>query len=136
MKVLVDTNVILDVLQCRGEFYESSYRVIQLALQGRFNCFIGAGAVTDIYYIINKNPGNAQKSRDTIIKLSTLVGFCDTAAKDINTALSLGISDFEDAVVAATAYREKADYIVTRNAKDFKNSLVPAVTPEELISIV
>ena len=135
MKVMADTNVVLDVLQRREEFFEHSYRVIQLALQGKFECFISAGSVTDIYYIISKNPSNAQKARDAIIKLSALVGFCDTAARDINAALSLKISDFEDAVLAAVAQREKADYIVTRNAEDFKNSPVPVVMPEKLIQI-
>jgi predicted nucleic acid-binding protein len=52
MRVLVDTNVIIDILDHREPFFEDSYKLIQLAVQGKLEVFMSAGAVTDVYYII------------------------------------------------------------------------------------
>ncbi|MDR1211851.1 MAG: PIN domain-containing protein [Spirochaetaceae bacterium] len=129
MKVLVDTNVIIDILEKREEFFQASYEVARLAVQGRIQAFMPASAVTDVYYIIHQSVHDAEKSKEAIIGLTTLVGLCDTMAGDIHAALSLPVNDFEDAVIAAIAKRERADYIVTRNEADFRDSPVPAVSP-------
>jgi predicted nucleic acid-binding protein len=129
MKVLMDTNIIIDILDHRDEFFQDSYKLMQLAAQGTLEVFMSAGSVTDVYYIINRSLHDAQKAKEKIIALTALVGLCDTTVGDINTALTLSIADFEDAVIAAIAKRERADYIVTRNGADFKNSLVPAINP-------
>jgi predicted nucleic acid-binding protein len=129
MKVLIDTNVIIDILERREEFLQTSYKVAQLSLQGRIQAFMPASAVTDVYYIIHQNVHDTEKSKEAIIGLTTLISLCDTIAGDINAALTLPLNDFEDAVIAAIAKREKADYIVTRNEADFKNSPVPAISP-------
>lgn len=55
MKVLIDTNVIIDVLEQRKPFFEDSYRVIQLGLEEKIETIMGAGAVADVYYIINRS---------------------------------------------------------------------------------
>jgi predicted nucleic acid-binding protein len=133
LRVLVDTNVIIDILSRREPFFEDSYRFIQLALWGRLEAFMSAGAVTDVYYIICRSLHNARKAREHIIGLGELVSFCDTTAGDIHTALSLSLADFEDAVIAAIAKREKADYIVTRNESDFGQSPVPAISPARFL---
>jgi predicted nucleic acid-binding protein len=129
MKVLVDTNIIIDILERREPFFQDSYNLIQLAVQGKLEAFMSAGSVTDVYYIINRNLHDAGKAKEKIIGLTTLVDLCDTLAGDINAALTLNVADFEDAVIAAIAKREKADYIVTRNEEDFKDSPVPAISP-------
>lgn len=133
MKVLVDTNVLLDILEEREEFLPESSAVIQLALEGKIDCIFSAGAVTDVYYIVNRFLRNPVRAREAITILSSLVRICDTSAKDIAAALILNISDFEDAVSAAAALREKAEYIVTRNLRDFQNSPVPALSPAEFL---
>jgi predicted nucleic acid-binding protein len=133
MKVLVDTNIIIDILEQREPFFGDSYKLIQLAVQGRMEAFMGAGALTDVYYIINRSLHDAEKAKEKIIGLTALIRLCDTTIGDINAAFTLSIDDFEDAVVAATARRERADYIVTRNEGDFKNSPVPAINPTLLL---
>jgi predicted nucleic acid-binding protein len=129
MKVFLDTNIIIDILDHRDEFFQDSYRVVQLAVQKKLEAFMSAGSVTDVYYIINRSLHNSQKAKEKIIALTALVGICDTTMGDINTALTLPITDFEDAVVAAIAKREKADYIITRNETDFAGSPVPVMGP-------
>jgi predicted nucleic acid-binding protein len=129
MKVLVDANIIIDILEKRKGFFQTSYELIQLSIQGRIQAFMPTSAVTDVYCIIHQSTGDAEKPKEAIIGLTTLVGFCDTIMSDINAALTFPVNDFEDAVIAAVAKREKADYIVTRNEGDFKGSPVPAISP-------
>jgi predicted nucleic acid-binding protein len=133
MKVLVDTNVIIDILDRREPFFGDSYKLIQLAVQGKLEAFMSAGAVTDVFYIISRSIRDAQKAREKIIALTALIGFCDTTASDINAALTLNIADFEDAVIASAARRERADYIVTRNEAGFTDSPVPAIDPTQFL---
>jgi len=133
MKVLVDTNVIIDILEHREPFFEDSYKVIQLGLQDKIEAFMSASAVTDVYYIINRSIHDAHKAKEKTIALTTLINICDTTAKDISIGLALPISDFEDAVIAAIAKREKADYIITRNEADFSDAPVPAVSPSRFL---
>jgi predicted nucleic acid-binding protein len=133
MRALIDTNVIIDVIERREKFFDDSYAVLRIAAQGGIEVFIPAGNIADIYYIIRKSK-KAAVAREAIASLLQLVGACDTTASDVSSALSLGIGDFEDAILAATARREKAEYIITRNEKDFVNSPVPAISPAEFLA--
>ena len=133
MKVLIDTNIIIDILEQRKSFFKDSYKVVQLGLEGNLETLMSAGAVTDVYYIINRSLRDTNKTREKIFALTNLVSVCDTTSDDINTALSLYVSDFEDAVVSAVAKREKADLTITRNHSDFENSPIPAISPKEFL---
>jgi predicted nucleic acid-binding protein len=133
MKILIDTNVIIDILEHREPFFMDSYKVIQLSLEGKLEAVMSAGAVTDVYYIISRSIRDHNKAREKIVGLTALVRICDTFAVDITAALTMNISDFEDAVVSAIAKREKANYIITRNEKDFTNSSVPAISPAQFL---
>ena len=133
MKVLVDTNIIIDVLEQRKPFFKDSYRLIQLGLQGKLETIMSAGAVTDVYYIISRSIRDAKKAKEKIAALTTLVNICNITANDINTALTLDMADFEDAVISSIAKREKVDFIITRNEADFSASLVPAINPSQFL---
>jgi predicted nucleic acid-binding protein len=133
MKILIDTNVIIDILEQREPFFADSYKVIQLSLEGKIEAVMSAGAVTDVYYIISRGIHDRKKAREKILGLTTLIRIGDTLGVDINSALPMNIPDFEDAVVAAIAKREKADYIITRNETDFANSPVPAISPAQFL---
>jgi len=135
MKVLIDTNVIIDILEKREPFFTDSYTIIQLGLQGKLETIMSAGAVTDVYYIISRSINDANKAREKIVTLAALINICNTTSDDINAALTLNITDFEDAVVAAIAKREKAEYIVTRNEADFIHSPVPAINPAQFLRL-
>jgi len=135
MKVVIDSNIIIDVLERREPFFQKSYEVIQLSLNKQIDGYVCAGCMTDIHYIIRKNVKDNNKAKEAMIHLEELVGVCDTLASDITASHVLDMNDFEDAVLAATAKREKADYIATRNKRDFINSPVAAVEPEELVRL-
>jgi predicted nucleic acid-binding protein len=135
VRVLLDTNVLLDIVEKREPAFTASYKVFLKSAAKEIDAIIGAGSVTDIYYVTRKNCGNDKQALNSIIDLLNVVTPVDTKAADIQEAIKLGFSDFEDAVIAVTASREQADYIITGNVKDFSKSAVPAISPVEFLNI-
>lgn len=134
MRVLIDTNVILDILQKREPFFTDSYRALRRALENDAECLISASAATDIFYVLRKSLGSAQQAKEHIDQLAQVVSFADVQGMDIHTALMRAMPDFEDAVVDAVAERSGASYIFTRNIKDFTGSVVPAILPADFLN--
>jgi len=134
MRVLIDTNIVLDVLLHRTDFFDASYEALKMSTIGKVETFVTASAITDIYYILHRANKDARKSKESIFLLLNLVTIADTTSSDIMNALSSRIIDFEDAVVGAIAKRIKAECIVTRNAKDFSNSSIPAIDPKDFLA--
>jgi len=133
MKVLIDTNIIIDILGKNEKFFDNSYKIILLGLEGEIETIMSASAVTDVYYILRKYINDPVILREKIFILSNYVKICKATSEDITKAVLLFIPDFEDSVIAAIAKREKADYIISRNETDFENSPVPAISPKEFI---
>lgn len=133
MRILIDTNIILDILQKREPFFTDSYRVLRGAIESDTECLISASSATDIFYMLRKSLGSAQAAKDQLEQLAQLVTFADVQGMDIHTALMRAMPDFEDAVVDAVAERSGASYIVTRNIKDFAGSVVPAILPADFL---
>ena len=133
MRILIDTNVILDILQKREPFFADSYRALRKAIESDAECLLSASAATDIFYMLRKSLGSAQAAKDQLEQLAQLVTFADVQGMDIHTALMRAMPDFEDAVVDAVAERSGASYIVTRNIKDFAGSVVPAILPADFL---
>ncbi len=132
MKVLIDTNVVLDVLCKREGFYEDAARIMKYCEVNKITGVISALTIPNIVYIMRKKL-DAQKTRDVIEKLQLIFTVADWKATDIKKALSMDFKDFEDALQSACASRIKADYIITRNIGDFVNSKVTAIKPAELL---
>ncbi len=135
MTVLIDTNIILDILMKREPFFNESYGALKKAVEDEVVCLVSATAATDIFYLLEKGLKDKTKALEQMEHLLQLVVIADTLAIDIQFALSCAMPDFEDAVVTAVADRNKADYILTRDAKHFKSSPVKAITPKEFITI-
>ena len=132
---MFDINVLVDVLQRREPFLYDSATICDAAKKGRCQGVVPSHAVTTLYYLVRRcvDKDAAVKSLDWI--LSTFdVAPCDKAV--FLLAKTLNFSDFEDAVVAATAATYNCDYIVTRNIGDFKKSPVRAITPEEALRLL
>lgn len=121
MKVLVNTNVVLDIALERLPFFEQSARFLDIAYQSGTAIYITATTITDLYYIVRK-----AKSRDMALTfIRDLLKFVDVAAVDKNVivkALQLNMVDFEDAIQASVAQEETIDIIVTRNEGDFSDA--------------
>ena len=134
MRILIDTNVILDIVQKREPFFADSYQALRKAIEADAECLISASAATDIFYMLRKALGSAQQAKEQIEQLAQLVSFADVQGMDIHTALMRAMPDFEDAVVDAVAERNGASYILTRNIKDFAGSVVPAILPADFLN--
>ena len=134
MRILIDTNVILDILQKREPFFADSYRALRKAIEDDAECLLCASAVTDIFYVLRKALGSAQKAKEQIERLAQLVSFADVQGMDIHAALMRAMPDFEDAVVDVVAERNGANCILTRNIRDFAGSVVPAILPADFLS--
>ena len=131
MDLMLYTNIILDHIGRREPFYELSRRVCLLGVVQEASTYISVNMLTDIYYLLRKDYGSdaAQEMIEHNLSFLQIVG---VSPEDARRALGLCWADFEDCLVAQCAAKIKADYIVTRNVKDFRSSSVEAVTPEEL----
>lgn len=135
MKILVDTNVVLDIVLERQPFFAQSAQVLKTALQANIQLYITATTVTDLYYIV-------RKAKDKALALNfikELLDFVDVTAVDksvILQALQVDMNDFEDAIQASSAKNADIDIIVTRNEADFINSNLIIHTPETFLNQV
>ncbi len=133
MRVLFDTNIILDVLLKRKAFYDDSCRLFELVDCGSFEAYCTASSVTDLFYIVRKEVGRDK----TVLMLKDLVQVVPVVAVDqnvVNEALESDLKDLEDAVQTFSAIRNGLDFIITRNKKDFKGVDLAVLTPEEVLN--
>lgn len=131
MKILIDTNVILDVLCNRTDFVEDSLKVFKYCEVNQITGCISAMSVPNIVYIMRKEL-DSERIKEILTVLTSLFTVVDLREADLLKAADLDFADYEDALQSVCATRVKANYIVTRNIKDFKNSPVPAIKPSEL----
>ena len=135
MKILFDTCVVVDYLQKQVPFVDASREALLLASEKRCDGYLSAKSVADIYYLVHRSLHDSQKTKDVLRILFGSVGLLDTSGYDVQMALDLPMKDYEDAILACDAFNNHVDYIVTRNKKDFESSPVPAITPEEFLSL-
>ncbi len=133
MKLLIDGNVLLDVLQKREPHFEDSSIIWKMCETGLLDGRVSALTFANLVYVMRKEL-KPETIHEVLTKLSLIFSLEDLTAADINTAAGMKWDDFEDAVQAAMAKRIHADYIITRNVKDFRNSAVVAFTPKEFLA--
>ena len=132
MKLLIDANILLDVLQNRETFLHASLVIWKLCETEKAKGYVSALTFANLVYIMRKEL-DPEKIEETLHALSLIFEFADFNASDLLRAAELNWDDFEDAVQSVTAERIHADYIITRNVRDFIRSKVVAFTPSELI---
>jgi len=133
MKILLDTNVVLDILLDRQPFKENSYKAIKTSLEKGHVLYISATAITDIFYILRKACGSKKDALINMRNLLKIISIAKVDEDDIVNAFASSISDFEDAVVNEVAVSIKANLILTRNVKDFKNASVKIMNPKDFL---
>ena len=134
MRLLIDTNVFLDVILERQPLCQASGAILSLSSQADYTLLMPAHAAATIAYIVEANTKSREKARQA---LSLCLGIAHVAALDetvILRGLSYGFKDTEDSFVAAIAEKEHADAIITNNVKDFALSPVEAITPVEYLA--
>ena len=132
MKVLIDTNVILDVLCAREKFLEASSKVWKYCEVNKIEGYISALSIPNIVYILRKEL-TPEKTQQIIDSLFLIFSIVDLKATDLKKAAAMQTTDYEDALQMVCASRIKANFIITRNIRDFTLSKVLAITPKELL---
>ena len=135
LKVLFDLNIILDVLQKRPEFYDFSARLLARAETCEIQGWLAAHSVTTLFYLIAKDKSPEQAR----VAVTCLLQFLKVAPVDQSTieqALNLPYRDFEDAVQMSAGLHIHADYLLTRNVKDYQPALHIVIQPAELLAIM
>ena len=136
MKILIDTNVILDLISVREPFVNDSRKIVELCTDQQIEGFIAAHSVMNMFYIL-RHELPLQDRRKVLLgfcKLLTVVGIDEK--KIISALENENFSDVEDCLQTECAKSCGAQYIVTRNIKDYQNSTVPAITPDELLKLI
>jgi predicted nucleic acid-binding protein len=136
LKILIDTNVILDAVAAREPWNTEAEQIFLLAANNMVEAFITASSATDIYYLIRKHLHNHEEAKKVMLKLYDLFGVLDVNQSDCTNALHSGIKDYEDAVVDQSAFRNGMEYIVTRNISDYEQAKVEVISSKTLIDMV
>lgn len=135
MKILYDTNIVLDIWG-KSEFYFDSFVSVDIAQFNRWETLITATMVPDFIYLLSsRKPTSKAGAREQFRSLSQLFHILDVNELDCTNGFESGMKDLEDAIIAHSAYRHNVDFIVTRNLKDYEKSPVPAISPSEFIRL-
>jgi predicted nucleic acid-binding protein len=130
--VLIDLNVILDVLQKREPFYETSAALLSAAETGRIQGYLAAHSITTLFYLIQKG-NSAGEARATITNLLQFLKIAPIDQTTIEQALNLDYPDFEDAVQMMAAVQGRMEYLIRRNTRDYKPALLPVIQPVDFL---
>ena len=133
MKLMIDTNVVLDVLLERPEFYEKSKAVLDLCESKKILGFVSASSITDIFYLVRRALRSTEETYKVIEALLNIVGVLSVTEADVQRAFLRHAKDFEDCLLAESAKSNNCVGIVTRDSRDFLDFEITLYTPEEII---
>ena len=133
MRLMIDTNIILDVLLEREPFYEDSKRILSLCESGKIYGFISASTASDIFYLVRKALHSTDEAYKALGNILNIVKILTVTNEDVNSAFAQHAPDFEDCLLATCAKTNKCDGIVTRNKKDFLSFGIAVLSPEEVL---
>ena len=133
MKVLLDTNVILDVLLDRKPHVADSARIFRLVEEGKVSGLLCATTLTTLDYLLTQSLGRSD-SRPVLARLLRLFDIAPVTRAVIEGALRSAMTDFEDAVLVQAARQAGADAVITRNPKDFAKATCPIFDPRQFLA--
>jgi predicted nucleic acid-binding protein len=130
--VFVDTNIVIDLLQKRENFYKEAQELFTKADRKKLKLYISALTFANTYYILSKYYSSSE-AKKILSKFKVLVEVLPTTDKIIDLSLASDFNDFEDAIQFYTALESNLHVIITRNKKDFKNNLIPVFSAKEFL---
>src|ERR1700748_2722243 len=128
--VFVDSDILLDVFLNRFSHYDSSAELLLLSENRSYSFYTSVHSLLNVHYLAKKSFGE-KKARAAIKIITERLAIATENSQIINQAISSDFTDFEDAVQYYAALSIKANVIVTRNIKDYKQSTIPVLTPEQ-----
>ena len=133
MRILLDTNIILDILQKREPWFVNSYAVFERCIRQEYIGFITSHSLSDLFFVLRKS--HSAENRRNAVKL--ICSYFKIVAENRDSFLAaVGneySDDLEDCLQIVAAQNQKLDFIITRNINDFKKSPVAVITPQELL---
>jgi predicted nucleic acid-binding protein len=133
--LLIDTNVVLDVVLERRPWVEDASALLDAIARHRAVGHIAGHAVTTVYYIVERER-DRKVAGTAVSDLLDLLQVVPLSSDDFRRAIGLGLGDYEDAVQAAACLQVGADFLVTRNARDFKDAPVLPRSPGEILALL
>ena len=130
--ILIDTDVLIDVALDRQPFSDAASELLDRLQTGPKRAFVAWHSLSNFYCLVTP-AGGGSDARDFITELIRFVAVADCGTDAIGFAAGLGMEDFEDAMQVAAARACGARFVVTRNARDFRRSPIPAITPAEAL---
>jgi predicted nucleic acid-binding protein len=132
-RVFVDTNILIDLLADRKPFSKFAVELFQKAENEEVKLFASSHSIATTHYLLNKHIED-KELREILLSLTDYVTVVAIDSNIIKKGLKSKHADFEDSLqIFAASAVENIDYIVTRNLKDFKDSAVRAISPDELL---
>lgn len=135
MKVLLDSNVVLDYLGANQNFTDEAEKVFDLAARRKDIKLVSSSAITDILYVLRRAVKDREAVRRKYESFRKKISILSVTERDIDTAFARNWRDFEDAVLYTVAESNGVDCIVTRNKKDFEEDRIPIYSPAEFVEI-
>lgn len=134
MKVFIDTNILIDFLAARQPFAEDAIALFQLADNGEIELMVSDLTIINTIYILRRLHYDLQEIYDALGGIRPLLTITPMGATIIDSCLQHRSDDFEDEMQYLSAVEAKADYIITRNKKDFDFGDSAVVTPREFFN--
>ncbi|NEV92895.1 PIN domain-containing protein [Psychroflexus sp. YR1-1] len=131
-RIFLDTNIMLDFLGERHPFYDSVAKIATLAEKGELVMVVSPISFTTVNYFLTKFE-NPKIAKEKLRKFKIICEICSLNEQTIEKGLNSSIKEFEDALQYFSATESNCDLILTRNAKDFKKSLLPVMTADEFL---
>ena len=132
-KLFLDTNVILDLLGERAPFYDSIAKIATIADKGKVKLIVSALSFSTVFYLLSKFEDKGI-IKDKLRKFKVICETSDLTDKIIDKGLSSSFKDFEDALQYYCALKMDCNILITRDIKDYKESDIPVLTPEEYLA--
>jgi predicted nucleic acid-binding protein len=133
VKLLLDTDILLDVALARPRFVAESAAAIEWCQANPGSAFVAWHTVSNLYYLL-RAAGSDRKAREFISDLIRFAEVISGTTDTVHRALALRMKDFEDALQAAAAVTARAELIITRNVSDYRHSTVPAARPADFLA--
>jgi predicted nucleic acid-binding protein len=131
-KVFLDTNVVVDLLGEREPYYDAAAKIATLADKGKIEVFVSALTYSTVYYLLSRFENKTQV-KEKIRKFKLISQTSDLTDNIIDKGLSSNFNDFEDALQYYCALKMDCKIMITRNGKDFKESEIPVLSPDEYL---
>lgn len=131
-KIFLDTNIVIDFLGERANFYQPAAKILTLADQKKIEIYTSPTSISNTYYLLSRFE-NTKIALEKIRKFKVLCSISIMDDEVIEKAINSDFKDFEDAMQYFSALASNCDLIVTRNEKDFKNALLPVLNGESYL---